>query len=148
MSGKMYKPLKADSQSPATGKERSALFQEMLKAHNHQEESLDGEPLEEEEGEYHSDDDISPPPKKKTKAVIPRNFGVQSYQLHLDIKHKIADVLEEIRQESKRKPNLHVQVRNRTCASITKRYLYERDEKKALQCLEDAKKLLQKYRGS
>lgn len=40
-----------------------------------------------------------------------------------------------------------MQVRNRTLASITKRYLYEREYDKALKCLEDAKKLLQKYRS-
>ncbi|AP_000092.1 33K, partial [Duck atadenovirus A] len=73
------------------------------------------------------------------------NFALQSYQLHTEIKDQIADVLELIRKESKKCPAAHVQVRNRTCASITKRYLYERDLKKVTQCLEDAKKLLQKY---
>lgn len=75
------------------------------------------------------------------------NYGIQSYQLHTDIKNQIGDVLELIRKEAKKNPDIHVQVRNRTCASITKRYLYERDLKKATQCLEDARKLLQKYQG-
>lgn len=77
---------------------------------------------------------------------MPRDTGIQSYQIHADIKNDIADVLELIRIEAKKRPELHVQVRNRTAASITKRYLYERDLKKLQRCLEDANKLFEKYK--
>lgn len=73
--------------------------------------------------------------------------GIHSYQLHLNVKHQIAEVLEEVRAEVKKNPEAYVQVRNRTWASINKRYLYERDYDKSVRCLEDAKKLLEKYRN-
>lgn len=47
----------------------------------------------------------------------------------------------------KKNPDAYVQVRNRTWASINKRYLYERDYEKSVRCLQDAKKLLEKYKN-
>lgn len=75
------------------------------------------------------------------------NSSVQSYQVHLPLKHEIAEILEKIRLESKKYPEKVYQIRNRTPASITKRYLYERDLKKLFQYLEDAKKLYAKYQS-
>lgn len=68
--------------------------------------------------------------------------------LHTTLKHQIAEVLEEARKESLKKPSFTPSIRNRTQPSITKRYLYERDSKKLEQYLVDAKKLLGKYQES
>lgn len=68
--------------------------------------------------------------------------------LHTDLKHRIAEVLEESRKESQKNPAFTPSIRNRTHPSITKRYLYERDDKKLEQYLTDAKKLLGKYQAS
>lgn len=97
---------------------------------------------------------VTAPPKKKARTaraqpfVASRERGVQSYQIHPDIKNDIADVLELIRIEIRKCPERHIQVRNRTAASITKRYLYECDLKKLQRCLEDANRLLEKYRAA
>lgn len=94
-------------------------------------------------------------PAKQKSRLAPRNpfainreRSVQSYQIHPDIKNDIADILELIRIEIKKCPERHIQVRNRTAASITKRYLYECDLKKLQRCLEDANRLLEKYRAA
>ncbi|AIZ35777.1 33K [Psittacine adenovirus 3] len=134
---KHYKPLK---QPQLTGKEKSAVFQAMMERQSLSEGECQSS---DENGEYEGREQDD-----GTRASRPcRNYGLQSYQLHTELKHEIAEVLEQIRKEAKKNPHAHVQVRNRTLASITKRYLYEREYEKASKCLEDAKKLLQKYRS-
>lgn len=154
---KVYKPITA-------GKDRAMLLQLLQR---HRPDDLDGLPLvsdddddvnddQTEQGsvEESGDEAYEAPKAKKARSGsrppvrVPRDPGVQSYQIHADIKNDIADVLELIRIEAKKRPELHVQVRNRTAASITKRYLYERDIKKLQRCLEDANKIFEKYKSS
>lgn len=144
---KAYKPI-------TSGKDRAMLLQLL---HEHQRDEIDGSPMASDEDEHVSDDETSEPEEPKTKKARvqrktpvrpPRDTGVQSYQIHAGIKNDIADVLELIRIEAKKRPDVHIQVRNRTAASITKRYLYERDLKKLQRCLEDANKIFEKYKSA
>lgn len=126
---KMYKPI-------TSGKERAMLLNMLQQEDN--EDNTAYESCEEEQSE---------PPRKRRAFSAAKDYAIQSYQLHTDLKDEIADVLQLIRQESKKQPNAHHQVRNRTAASITKRYLYERDRDRLVRCLQDSKRLLDKYRG-
>lgn len=127
---KMYKPI-------TSGKERAMLLN-MLQQEEDNEDSRAYESCDEEQSE---------PPRKRRAFHAAKDYAKQSYQLHTDLKDEIADVLQLIRQESKKQPDAHYQVRNRTAASITKRYLYERDRDRLIRCLQDSKRLLEKYRG-
>lgn len=126
---KMYKPI-------TSGKERAMLLNMLQQEDN--EDNAAYESCEEEQSE---------PPRKRQAFRAAKDYAIQSYQLHTDLKDEIADVLQLIRQESKKQPNAHHQVRNRTAASITKRYLYERDRDRLVRCLQDSNRLLEKYRG-